>query len=185
MGENREQIIESAIALFNKNGIQGATISQIAKAVGISKGTLYYYFRTKSELLDTCFDYVKKNAIRITLNRIDYSLTPKDVIYDLVKHALTWPLEKPGEMEFLDKYISHHFNEEKSFNLFSFNLFDNEIGGERMSLVVKDCPLTLVNFLIGDILTSVVKFVRIYPQYQGDEKFLETISKMIWDMISK
>lgn len=185
MEDRKVQIIECAIEQFNKNGIQAATISQIAQAVGISKGTLYYYFPSKLELVDTCFEYVKENAARMTLSKIDYSAEPEKVIKDLVKYSLIWPLEKQGEMEFLDKYIAQNFNDENSFNLFSFNLFEENVNGKKMKEVTKDCPPKLMNFLIGDILTSVSKFVTVYPKYEGNPKFIETISQMVWDLVSK
>lgn len=49
----REKIIETAWGLFRKNGFGDTTINDIIDAAGISKGTFYYYFRSKDNLLDT------------------------------------------------------------------------------------------------------------------------------------
>ncbi len=44
------QIIEGARAVFLSRGFDAASMSDIAKAAGVSKGTLYVYFKDKDEL---------------------------------------------------------------------------------------------------------------------------------------
>ncbi|HVB17825.1 MAG TPA: TetR/AcrR family transcriptional regulator, partial [Stellaceae bacterium] len=46
----RRQIIEGAGAVFLSRGFDAASTSDIAKAAGVSKGTLYVYFKDKDEL---------------------------------------------------------------------------------------------------------------------------------------
>lgn len=48
--DRRAEILEIAGPLFLENGYQGTSMSQIAAAVGGSKGTLYSYFKNKEEL---------------------------------------------------------------------------------------------------------------------------------------
>jgi AcrR family transcriptional regulator len=46
----RRQIIEGARAVFLSRGFDAASMMDIAKAAGVSKGTLYVYFKDKDEL---------------------------------------------------------------------------------------------------------------------------------------
>jgi AcrR family transcriptional regulator len=46
----RRQIVEGARAVFLARGFDAASMSDIAKAAGVSKGTLYVYFKDKDEL---------------------------------------------------------------------------------------------------------------------------------------
>jgi AcrR family transcriptional regulator len=46
----QRQIIEGARAVFLSRGFDAASMSDIAKAAGVSKGTLYVYFKDKDEL---------------------------------------------------------------------------------------------------------------------------------------
>jgi AcrR family transcriptional regulator len=46
----RRQIVEGARAVFLANGFDAASMGEIAKAAGVSKGTLYVYFKDKDEL---------------------------------------------------------------------------------------------------------------------------------------
>src|SRR4029078_870775 len=46
----RRQILEGARAVFLARGFDAASMADIAKAAGVSKGTLYVYFKDKDEL---------------------------------------------------------------------------------------------------------------------------------------
>lgn len=47
----KKRIISSTIKLIIKKGIKDTTLSDIAKACNISKGTLYYYYSSKDKLI--------------------------------------------------------------------------------------------------------------------------------------
>ena len=49
-GRKRRQILKGARAVFLELGFDGASMGEIAKAAGVSKGTLYVYFADKSSL---------------------------------------------------------------------------------------------------------------------------------------
>lgn len=48
----RRQIIEGARAVFLAQGFDAASMSDIARKAGVSKGTLYVYFKSKDELFE-------------------------------------------------------------------------------------------------------------------------------------
>lgn len=48
----RRQILEGASAVFMNLGFDGASMGEIARAAGVSKGTLYVYFADKSRLFE-------------------------------------------------------------------------------------------------------------------------------------
>ena len=47
----REMILARAAALFARGGYPGTSMNQVAEACGLSKATLYHYYRDKYELL--------------------------------------------------------------------------------------------------------------------------------------
>ncbi len=48
----KKEIVDTAERLFLEHGYEETPIEMIIKEVGIAKGTFYYYFRSKDELLD-------------------------------------------------------------------------------------------------------------------------------------
>ncbi len=55
--ERRVAILKSAAAAFRRRGYHGASVDEIASALAMTKGNLYYYFRNKEEILFACHDY--------------------------------------------------------------------------------------------------------------------------------
>jgi len=50
-----EQVLATASRLFNERGLDGASLDQIAAALGATKGALYHYFSNKRELILRCY----------------------------------------------------------------------------------------------------------------------------------
>ncbi len=50
--EKREKIFEAAVSEFAGKGYRGASMNCLVKAAGISKGSIFQYFRTKRDLFD-------------------------------------------------------------------------------------------------------------------------------------
>ena len=49
----REAILATAAQLFTQQGVHGTSLGDIAAAADLSKGTLYYYYPAKEELVLT------------------------------------------------------------------------------------------------------------------------------------
>ncbi|MGV3493934.1 MAG: TetR/AcrR family transcriptional regulator [Ramlibacter sp.] len=54
--DQRELILDRAAALFARGGYPGTSMNQVAEACGLSKATLYHYFRDKYALLVSISD---------------------------------------------------------------------------------------------------------------------------------
>ena len=50
--ERKNEILDNAEKLFGTKGYSKTTINDILLAVGIAKGTFYYYFKSKEEVMD-------------------------------------------------------------------------------------------------------------------------------------
>ncbi len=54
--ERKEQIISAATAVFARLGFHEARMEDIAKEAGLSKGTLYLYFKSKDDVIAAILD---------------------------------------------------------------------------------------------------------------------------------
>ncbi|SNX53445.1 TetR/AcrR family transcriptional regulator [Thermoanaerobacterium sp. RBIITD] len=52
MNKTKEKIFNAAIDIFSKKGFYKATMDEIAEKAGVAKGTLYYHFKSKDEILE-------------------------------------------------------------------------------------------------------------------------------------
>ena len=54
--ERKQEILDAAERLFEVKGFEGTSISNILEETGIARGTLYYHFKSKEELLDAVIE---------------------------------------------------------------------------------------------------------------------------------
>ena len=60
-----EELLRAATEVFWREGYPAATIQQVADAMGVLKGSLYYYIESKEDLLFWIFDACHADATRI------------------------------------------------------------------------------------------------------------------------
>ncbi|MBO0796804.1 MAG: TetR/AcrR family transcriptional regulator [Ktedonobacteraceae bacterium] len=63
--ERREQIIDAALLVFAEKGFARATNREIAQRAGITSGLIYYYFKSKEELLRAALE--ERSPLQITV----------------------------------------------------------------------------------------------------------------------
>ena len=60
--DRRARILEAALEVCQRHGVEGARMEEVAARAGVSKGTLYRYFENKEELLlATVIDSYQQN----------------------------------------------------------------------------------------------------------------------------
>ena len=62
--ERRSQIIESAIKVFAREGIANTRMEDVANESGLSKGLLYWYFKSKDEIIMAIADILFSTEFR-------------------------------------------------------------------------------------------------------------------------
>lgn len=86
----RGEILAAAGAALRKHGLRGAGMRQIAGAVGVSPGNLYYYFRNKEELVYFCQDQTL-DALDVAVRVAEKEPNPPSRLAALIRghlHAL-------------------------------------------------------------------------------------------------
>lgn len=102
--ERRKEIIHQARLLFFEQGVENTSIAQIAKSIGVAKGLVYYYFRTKEEVIDSVVEEICQEHVDEMSQRIkeegetfyDQLLILVDAYYNMYpfrKHEVTNRLE--------------------------------------------------------------------------------------------
>jgi AcrR family transcriptional regulator len=63
--QTREQILETALDLFRKQGYEQTTMRAIAQAAGVAVGNAYYYFRSKEHLIQAFYGRLHEDHIAV------------------------------------------------------------------------------------------------------------------------
>ena len=71
----RERLVASAAELVYRDGVERPTLTQIAEAANVPAGNVYYYFKTKNELIEAVVES-RAAQVRDLLTSLDRRRTP-------------------------------------------------------------------------------------------------------------
>lgn len=77
----RRQIMDGAREVFLSGGFDGASMNDIARAAGVSKGTLYVYFDSKEQLFEDLIREDRRQQAERVCGTIALSGEPRDVLF--------------------------------------------------------------------------------------------------------
>jgi len=86
--DRKGQILEAAKSLFNRLGYSKTSVDDIAKAVGMQKSSLYYYYKNKEEMF--CCAYVSDwgQIMEEFVNGAEQEENPKEKILMYISQSL-------------------------------------------------------------------------------------------------
>jgi len=83
--ERKSEILDAAEKLFASKGYSRATINDILHEVGIAKGTFYYHFQSKEEVMDAIvMRYIESGVEAAKAIAADPALTAQEKIFRIV-----------------------------------------------------------------------------------------------------
>ena len=87
MQGKRERLVAGASEVIHRQGVERTTIADIARAADVPVGNVYYYFKTKDELVEAAIDSHMRD-IHALLDSLERHRTPQARLKGLVR-ALT------------------------------------------------------------------------------------------------
>lgn len=108
--EEKLQLIKTAaIRLFSEKGFHATPTSLIAKEAGVSNGTLFHYFPTKEELINSLYIELKREIYSAALKNVNeqdpFFVTLKK-IWDGI---IDWSLHTPQNFTFVQQFAHSPF----------------------------------------------------------------------------
>jgi AcrR family transcriptional regulator len=70
-----EEILDTAVRLFNEHGVAGMSTNKIADALGMSSGNLHYHFRSKNDVLIAAYRRIE-TEMREVMASVRAEITP-------------------------------------------------------------------------------------------------------------
>ena len=78
--ERSQQIIEAALHVFAEQGFDEATMDEIAEEAGLSKGSLYWYFKGKDKIISTLLQWFFEREYSKIDEWADSGLPPRAIL---------------------------------------------------------------------------------------------------------
>ena len=103
--ESRAAILQAALREFSREGVAGARTDAIARAAGVNKALLYYYFKDKETLYAAALDQVFGGLTQSILPALSSDLPPREKLlayvgahFDYIASHPNYPRIAQGEM---------------------------------------------------------------------------------------
>lgn len=150
MEEQEKDIIEGALAMFNKFGLRSVTMDDVARELGISKKTIYKYFENKADLIHKAVQTVHE-AIQATMADIQANVSnPIDELIE-IDHVVCQVMKKhnPGLSFQLQKYYprTYNFVHEGRHRLIHNMIANNIEKGQKGGWYREDASKDIISFL--------------------------------------
>lgn len=88
MEEKKRLIMETALSLFAEKGYHETSIQEIAERIGIAKGSVYSFFRSKEEILFTIFDHYHQMMYELARDTLADNLPARQKLSKLIHISL-------------------------------------------------------------------------------------------------
>jgi TetR/AcrR family transcriptional regulator, cholesterol catabolism regulator len=99
--KNHVELLEAAAALFAQSGFHNASVRDLSRATGRSLSGLYYYFRTKEELLFQIQHHCYGTLLASAREAIAGATSPRERLITFIHHHLAYFRHNMNEMKVL------------------------------------------------------------------------------------
>jgi AcrR family transcriptional regulator len=152
--ERRLDIVNAARRLFQSKGYSETTMQDVIDDLGIAKGTIYYYFKSKEELLEAVVDLITEESVaRMEQTVAEASGNALDKFRALITSGnvaednpnIMEELHRPGNMEMHARALAVALL--KQAPLYA-KLFEQ---GRAEGLFQSDTPLETAEFILAAV----------------------------------
>jgi AcrR family transcriptional regulator len=97
----REDLLTAGLAVFDRDGFEGATVAAIRTRARASNGSFFHFFGSKMELAGTLFLEVLQRYHAAILAAVDASMSAEQGIGHLIRAHLDWVVNNRREARYL------------------------------------------------------------------------------------
>lgn len=99
--EKRNAILRKAMEVFAERGFYDFKMIDIARAAGVGKGTLYEYFKSKTELIEGCTELFMAEYSRELHEHLSQFKHPDEQVYELISTTLGFFTSDPNRLKLI------------------------------------------------------------------------------------
>lgn len=185
--KNKEEaIVQETIEIVYRTGIAGIKMSKLAKNVGVSPSTLYVYFSTKEELINS----VGRKLLQKISQEREKSVIKGDTYQMKVKaiwlNLLSFLLNNEKEVNFIDQWKQSPYFNTSSEQVWKENkknkseLFQEGIN----SGILKDIDEYIIYAILAGIAKEFVNLIKL-GKLKKDKKTMDYSFTIVWDALKR
>ncbi len=174
--DKQQRIKEAMVRLFLREGIDGTSISKIAREAGVSPATIYVYYDSKEEMLADVFREYSRQPYQYLMELIRPEMDGRELIDTIVRGCYTFNTEHEDIFSFVEQcsrnpYLAEQVCEQDC----SYDIFDRIHAYQRRG-ELRYCS----DWNLGAVLFAPVRFLAMNRSTaETDERQLEELIRMV------
>jgi AcrR family transcriptional regulator len=185
--DKKTAIMKAALKLFTERGFHGTSTAQISKDAGVATGTLFNYFPTKEDLINSLYFEVKGDLSHAMGKGLETENIFKDKLRNIWSNLVKWGVENQEEFLFVGQFCTSPYitkftrDEVMKEYVFLHNLVDEGIkAGE-----IRDFSAELTIAMFYQASRTVVNFILDSDPSLDENKIIEDGFQIIWRGLAK
>lgn len=157
-----EQILHAATSIFQRKGMDGTRMQEIADEAGINKAMLHYYYRSKQRLFEAVFT----SAINIMAPKIIKIINKDEHLFDKIRNFTDKYITFISKHSFIPAFIIQELNRNpemiKKIIFSKFEKNSSDILKNQIEALIKKgeiIPIDSEQLLVNIISMSVFPFI--------------------------
>jgi AcrR family transcriptional regulator len=184
IAKKKQEILRSAAAVLAEKGYQGTTMEEIAAKLLMTKGSMYYYFKNKDDLLYQCHQMIMEISLERMEEVVNSNLSPVEKLRNAIKghillatseKSMFMVMDKPNQ-NFTDEQLKEVLEVRKNYS----HYFDRIINEGIDKRVFNPVDVRMVRMIILGALNWIQQWYN-----QGGPQSAEEISDAFADYLLK
>jgi AcrR family transcriptional regulator len=184
--DNKRQIIlKTALELFANHGFYATPTSLIAARAGVANGTLFYYFKTKEELINILYLETKDAFFENITKEYNPSGDIKKRIYNIWINTLSWAIQNPNDFKFLQQFSNSPFINQLTYEQIShhYKFIEDQFEEGIIRKLIKNMPVSLLLQISLFQIYGFILYLYENPSNRSNEAIMEMAFTSFWDSI--
>jgi AcrR family transcriptional regulator len=185
--DKRTAIMEAALKLLTERGFHGTSTAQISKDACVATGTLFNYFPTKEDLINSLFFEVKEELSQAMGEDLEVEGTFQGKLRKIWSNLVKWGVDNQEEFLFVGQFCTSPYitkftrDEVMKEYVFLHDLVDEGIKtGE-----IRDFSAELTIAMFYQASRTVVNFILDSDPSLNENKIIEDGFQIIWRGLAK
>ena len=159
--DKKKAILDTALSLFTERGFHGTPTSLIAQDAGVATGTLFHYFKTKEELIESLYLDIKKEAGTVLRDAGESKDDWREKLDNVCMAYAEWGLKNAQKIHFMQQFCYSPFISKATHQegVSNFLFLIDQIALGIKEGVIRDYPPEIIlsiisSSLMAEILTA-------------------------------
>jgi AcrR family transcriptional regulator len=188
IAKKKEEILRSAAQVLAEKGYHGTTMEEIAAKLLMTKGSMYYYFKNKDDLLYHCHQMIMDISLEQIDEVVNSSLNPIEKLRSAIKghillatseKSMFMVMDKPNQ-NFSDVQLQEVLEVRKKYS----HYFDRIINEGIAKQVFENVDIRMVRMIILGALNWIQEWYNQGGPQSADE-ISDSFSNYLLKMVVK